>query len=235
MNIYDPQFVEQLFDDMARTYARVNRITSFGFSVRWRRQFIEKLEPQPGMVVCDLMTGMGECWPMLVKLTGTGGRIIALDNSRNMLRGASRRLARYSGMDIRVVKADALQSNLESNSMDCVVIGFGVKMLDATQMNTLAGEMHRILKPGGRFSLIEVSVPPAWLLKTLYLFYLQRIIPLIGWLFLGNPETYRMLGVYTAAFQDCRAPADILRHKGFDVTYQEYFFGCATGVSGSKR
>ena len=61
-DIYDPGFVESLFDEMASTYDAVNYVASIGFSKRWRRQVVSKAMIQPGMVVCDLMCGMGECW-----------------------------------------------------------------------------------------------------------------------------------------------------------------------------
>lgn len=94
--------------------------------------------------------------------------------------------------------------------------------------------MAHVLRLGGVFSFVEISVPPARLLRLLYLFYLNRIIPWIGRLFLGNPANYRMLGVYTQAFGDCRHFAECLRHHGLEVSQVSYFFGCASGVRGSK-
>jgi len=87
-DIYEPHFVERLFDDMAGTYETVNYLASFGFCDRWRRQFVEKASIRPGMVVCDLMCGMGECWPGLGRLLRGRGRILGVDFSRQMLHGA---------------------------------------------------------------------------------------------------------------------------------------------------
>jgi demethylmenaquinone methyltransferase/2-methoxy-6-polyprenyl-1,4-benzoquinol methylase len=64
--------------------------------------------------------------------------------------------------------------------------------------------------------------------------YLKHIIPIIGWVLLGNPENYRMLGVYTEQFGDCRSMRNALVRNGLRTTYHEYFFGCASGVSGIK-
>ena len=66
------------------------------------------------------------------------------------------------------------------------------------------------------------------------MFYLKHVIPIIGWVLLGNPENYRMLGVYTGQFGDCRRMRDTLVRKGLQATYHEYFLSCASGVSGSK-
>ncbi len=78
-------------------------------------------------------------------------------------------------------------------------------------------------------------MPASRLLKPLYMFYLKTIIPLIGAIFLGNPENYKMLGVYTEKFGDCRRMKEILEAQGFTVEYHDYFFGCATGLSGYKN
>jgi len=83
--------------------------------------------------------------------------------------------------------------------------------------------------------MVEVSRPTGLPLRTLFLFYLNRIIPIIGVLFMGNAEVYRMLGRYCAYFGNCRNFKKMLERRGLEVAYLEYFFGCATGVSGRKR
>ena len=117
---------------------------------------------------------------------------------------------------------------------DTVVSAFGIKTFSDEQKAILASEIWRILKPNGTFSLIEVSVPSNAFLKPLYMFYLKTIIPLIGSIFLGNPENYKMLGVYTEKFGNCQKMKEILENQGFTVIYHDYFFGCATGLSGIK-
>ena len=66
------------------------------------------------------------------------------------------------------------------------------------------------------------------------MFYLKRVIPLIGRLFLGNPDCYRMLGVYTEAFGDATFFAECLRTAGLESSLVSHLFGCATGVRGTK-
>jgi demethylmenaquinone methyltransferase/2-methoxy-6-polyprenyl-1,4-benzoquinol methylase len=58
------------------------------------------------------------------------------------------------------------------------------------------------------------------------MFYVSRIIPFIGRLFLGNPDNYRMLGVYTQEFNNCRRMTDALQDVGLEVDYREFFYGC---------
>ena len=77
-------------------------------------------------------------------------------------------------------------------------------------------------------------MPHARGLRLLYLFYLNRIIPWVGRLFLGNPANYRMLGIYTQQFGNCKYFAECLREQRMQVTKVSDFFGCATGVRGYK-
>lgn len=67
-----------------------------------------------------------------------------------------------------------------------------------------------------------------------YMFYINWIIPMIGWLASGNPDNYRLLGIYTSAFQNCNLTAASFAAAGPAVNRQSYFFGCATGISGLK-
>jgi ubiquinone/menaquinone biosynthesis methyltransferase len=232
-DIYDAGFIERLFDEMSGTYERVNYLSSFGFSRRWRKQFVCEASIGSGMTVCDLMCGVGECWEAVCAHLA-GGRLVALDFSGGMLRLAERRKINLPDIDVTLRQENALASSLEDGCADRIICGFGVKTLSDEQKDLFASEVARLLRPGGAFSLVEVSVPRGWWLKGPYMFYLKHVIPIIGWVLLGNPENYRMLGVYTEQFGDCRRMRDALVRRGLKVTYHEYFFSCASGVSGSK-
>ena len=86
----------------------------------------------------------------------------------------------------------------------------------------------------GQFSFIEISKPRNILLMVPYMIYLKLLIPLIGKIFMGNSNDYRMLGVYYEHFGDCSTFRDFLQEEGLQVKQQNYFFGCASGVVGSK-
>ena len=231
--LYAPAFVRALFDDMADTYERVNELTSFGFSRRWRRQAVERLDVTTGATVLDEMTGMGEGWSYLARRLGPGGRIVAIDLSAGMLAHAEVRRHRVSTpVDLRL--GDALETGLPDGSVDAVLCLFGLKTLSPTQQTTFAREIARVLRPGGCLSLIEVSVPPAMLLRVPYLFYLKHVIPVLGRLLLGNPNSYRLLGVYTERFRDARPVAAALTRSGLEPEFVSSFFGCASGVVARK-
>lgn len=233
-DIYQPSFVQNLFDEMSQSYGMTNLISSFGFAKRWREQCVQHAQIAPGMTVCDMMTGMGECWPLITGRMQSQGDFIALDFSHAMCRRARMKQAQFSHQRITVLEEDALANSIPAESVDCVISTFGLKTLADPQEQQFAHEIARMLKPGGSFSLVEITLPQSPLLRTPYLFYLKQIIPLIGRLLLGNPDNYRMLGIYTQRFESCAPMASYLRDAGLEATLQPFFFGCASGVHGQK-
>ena len=231
-NLYDPRFIRALFDEMASTYGVVNLISSLGFARRWRRQCLQAIHIAQGHHVVDLMTGMGELWPGVAQRVGPSGSITAIDLSPAMCRLAHERVAQ--ACPVRVKEADALKSGLDDEAADCVVSSFGLKTLNLEQLRVLAREVRRVLRPGGRFSFLEISVPRSALLRMPYLAYIRFVIPLLGKLLMGNAENYRMLGVYTRAFGSCKSARQAFDEAGLQVAFRPYFFGCATGISGTK-
>lgn len=233
-NIYSPDHVRKLFDEMSETYGFVNYVSSFGFVKRWRKQCVQQVPISTGMTVYDLMTGMGECWHLILPGIGRTGQLMAIDLSPHMLEKAGDRLQKLDEYQIESFLVDVLDNDIPDVTADVIISAFGLKTFSLTQQELFAKEMKRILKPGGEFSLIEISVPANLLLRTLYMFYLKYIIPIIGKVFMGNPDNYRMLGIYTGNFKNCARLRDMLVKNGLRVKEHSYFWGCATGLVGAK-
>ena len=160
-DLYDPQFVKRLFDEMARTYGVVNTLSSFGFNQRWRSQCLRAVPMPPGGRAIDLMTGMGELCPELSNLLGCGGSILALDISESMCRKARET---NCNCPLTVSQSDVLTYDFAASSADAVVSSFGLKTFSRRQLETLAKCVYRVLTPGGVFSFVDISVPPRrWL------------------------------------------------------------------------
>jgi len=233
-DIYEKAFVQSLFNEMASTYGLTNLISSFGFCERWRRQCVALAQIKPGMTVCDMMTGMGECWPGINNNLKNNGKIISLDFSSDMCRRAMKSKRKYPNLAIEILEQDALSNDIPSSSADCLISSFGLKTLSDMQKDSFVQEIKRILKPNGVFSLVEISVPETGFLKTPYMFYLKHIIPFVGLFLLGNPKNYRFLGIYTERFKNSRSVFDSLKRMGFQASFKSLFFGCATAVWGRK-
>ncbi len=235
LEIYEPAFIARLFDEMAASYGLTNFVSSFGFCRRWRRQCVEGLELEPGGVVLDLMTGMGECWEFIRRRLGGRGRVLALDLSSEMCRRARRNASGITDVPVTVWRDDVLQLALPEASVDHVVASFGLKTFSPDQLARLARQVCHVLKPGGSFSFVEISVPESRILRAPYLFYLRWCIPVIGQIFLGNPDNYRLLAVYTERFSNGAHVVDVLSRAGLLARTEGLFFGCARRFTGIKK
>jgi ubiquinone/menaquinone biosynthesis C-methylase UbiE len=227
---YDPEVVRKLFDDMAATYGHVNLFSSFGFTARWRHQVVADLPLSSAACVVDLMSGMGELWRSLSRRLPGSARVVGVDISPEM----ARRARRTWHFPVDVVVTDVLTWQPGSAIADVVVSSFGLKTLDREQQERLARKVAELLRPGGTYAFIEISVPPFLPLRLIYMFYLSWLIPIVGRIFLGDPDCYRMLGQYTQAFDNVGHFARCLDRAGLQGTTVSYFFGCATGARGIK-
>ena len=232
-SIYQSDFVRGLFDEMSRTYGVVNVVSSFGFCALWRRQCVDQIDLQDASRVVDLMSGMGELNRLISKRAGPTVSITGYDISTEMCKRA-RENVDGRPIDATTIEADVLEFDFEANSADVVVSCFGLKTFSEQQQTVLAEKVFRMLKPGGKFAFLEISIPAFSLLRLPYEFYLNYIIPVLGKLFLGNPDNYRLLGVYTRKFDSCKNVGDIFCDAGLDTSLSSCFFGCATGVWGTR-
>lgn len=233
-NIYNPDFVKNLFNKMSSSYERMNYVTSFGFSIRWRKQCLNSLPASNDRLeIIDLMTGMGETWNSLARRF-PNATISALDFSTEMLKKAAEKNKHSFSSKIKLLEEDMLNNSLADEQYDCVVCAYGLKTFDETQLTILATEVKRILKKGGRFTFVEVSKPTHPLLKLLYGFYLGSVIPILGKIMLGDPTEYKMLWKYVENFQNAENVNEIFNKVGLKSTNCSYFYGCATGIMGYK-
>lgn len=233
-NIYEPEFVKKLFNQMSSSYERMNYITSFGFSIRWRKQFLDKLgKSEANLNVIDLLSGLGENWTFL-KRNFPNANFSALDFSENMINQSKEKAEKTFQNKLNLICDNLLDNNLKSNSFDIISCAYGLKTFNEEQINIIAKEVHRILKPEGKFSFVEVSKPQNKFLLYFYSLYLGKMIPILGKLFLGNPEDYKMLWIYTDQFQNTKKVKVIFEKYGLEVYLDEYFGGCASGINGKK-
>ena len=235
IDIHDSGYVRDLFDRVAATYGYANYLASFGFTERWRNRCIDNLgRMAEGAVGFDLMCGRGETWTQLLRKHAGIAKLTGLDISPAMIEGARAQATRLGTAKVDLLQQDVFDNTIESGSADFVVSTFGVKTFDPEQLRQLAAQIGRILKPGGCFSLIEVSEPRGWFLRPLYMFYLRRAMPIIEKLFLGYSYGFSMIGIYVAQFGDCRELQQHLQAAGLTADFRSYFFGCASGLVGFK-
>ncbi|THD69705.1 methyltransferase domain-containing protein [Robertkochia marina] len=233
-NIYQDHFVAKLFDRMSPSYEFMNSLTSLGFYPFWRQQAIEIISIGKGKKVTDLLTGPGESWKHILPRIGTEGELTALDFSTSMIQLAEKRKERYPEYNIKLHCENVFNSGIKDNSQDVVICCYGLKTFEHAQLEQLALEILRILKPGGSFSLVEVAMPETQWLKNCYRFYLGKVIPFLSKFLAENPETYNYLETYSNNFEGFDLMLAHLEKHGGNPSMHKRFFGCAKGITGVK-
>ncbi len=221
-----------MFDRIAPRYDLLNRLLSAGTDVRWRRRAVDFLELAPSSRVLDLCTGTAD---LLVEALGrdpahTG---LGVDLSQVMLRLGDRKLARR-GLSGRghLVGGDGERLPLGEGLFDGALVAFGIRNVG----DPLAAlrEVHRALRPGGRFVVLEFSLPKG-LLGRLYRLYFSRILPRVGGLVSGDRSAYAYLPASVAGFPTPGAFAELMEEAGFvSVRWQLLTGGIACLHRGEK-
>ena len=214
-----------MFDRIAPRYDLLNRLLSAGADVRWRRRAVDFLELEPPLRVLDLCTGTAD---LLVEAVGRHARSsgLGVDLAQGMLGRGLRKLERRGlARRARLVAGDAERLPVKAGSFDAAVVGFGIRNV-GDPLRALA-EVERALRPGGRFVVLEFSMP-AGLLGRLYRTYFTRVLPRIGSLVSGDGSAYAYLPASVEAFPSPTAFAEFMRRAGFaEVRIEPLTFGIA--------
>ena len=171
----DPDAVEQLFNDVAPRYDRLNDLLSLGLHRQWKRQLLAWLRPQVGERWIDLCCGTGDLALSLARVVRPSGVVVGLDAAAAPLELAEQRRALEPWLDVEWLHADALSTGLPGASFDGLVMAYGLRNL----ADPVAGfqEMRRLLKPGGRAGVLDFNrLPEASWSAAFQRLYLRRIV-----------------------------------------------------------
>ena len=214
--------VAMMFDRIAARYDVLNRVLSFGTDLSWRRRAIARAEIRPGMTVLDVGAGTGD---LSFDAAAHGAEVIAIDLSSGMLAVLERRSTDAQRARIRAVVGSAESLPLPDASVDRIVTGFTVR--NVGDLRRAFTEFRRVLRPGGRAVVLELSHPPGAAFARLYAFYFERIAPAIAVLLGGDREAYRYLPRSLRPFPEPERIASMLRDAGFRVTFERLTAGIA--------
>jgi demethylmenaquinone methyltransferase/2-methoxy-6-polyprenyl-1,4-benzoquinol methylase len=220
--------VRAMFSRLAKRYDLVNDIMSFGLHRVWKRQAVRlalagtRGDPR----LLDLCCGSGDlCF--LAKAFGAGA-VTGADFTMPMLEVALHR-RRREGPACRFVQADALRLPFPDASFDALTIAYGLRNI--ADLPAALSEMRRVLAPGGRAVVLDFGKPDNPVTNALYRGYLRTIMPAIGRIFHGDPETYLYIPDSLERFPAQRGVATMMREAGFaNVRYESRLFG-AMGVN----
>jgi demethylmenaquinone methyltransferase/2-methoxy-6-polyprenyl-1,4-benzoquinol methylase len=216
-----PSIIGRMFDRIAPTYDRLNTILSFSIDKAWRRAAIKLLEIRAGDTVLDIATGTGDLALVAVE---HGGMVVGIDLSRQMLlRAASKARVHRLGIQYTVVQGDALSMPFSDETFSSAMVAFGIRNIE--NLEVFLDEVHRILNPHGRFSILEFSIPESLPFRLLYKVYLTYILPVIGGLISGDYEAYRYLRDSVMRFPSPKALERIIGDRNFRVVQSKPILG----------
>lgn len=226
--------VRQVFDSVAPRYDLMNDLMSLGLHRVWKHLAVELAAVRPGERVLDLAGGTGDLTRLLAPRVGSAGRVLLADiNGAMLARGRDRLLDAGVAGNVDFLQLDAERLPLADQSLDCVVIGFGLR--NVTDKQAALTEMHRVLKPGGRALVLEFSRPVLPGLKPLYDAYSFQVLPRLGRLVAGDAASYRYLAESIRRHPDQDTLLSMLHAAGFERCQYFNFTGGIVAVHRGYR
>ncbi len=227
------QQVEQMFDNIAPTYDKLNHRLSWSIDKGWRKKAIKRLKPYQPARLLDIATGTGDfailAAEMLSPVVVTG-----VDISQGMMDIGQKKVRRRGLQDvITFEKQDCLNLTYGDGSFDAVTAAFGIR--NFSSLDKGLSEMCRVLKPGGHLSIVELTEPVTFPMQQLFRIYSHSFLPLYGRLISKDTEAYHYLTKTIEAFPQGEQMMEILRKAGFrETSFKRMTFGICTMYFATK-
>lgn len=213
----EPQ-VRAMFDRIARIYDLLNTVMTAGLHHRWRSRAVELADVNPGDRVLDVATGTGDLAFALAHAVGASGAVVATDFSERMLEVAREKAAGRGGVPgVSFSQANALSLPFGDDEFAAATVGFGVR--NFSDLERGLAELARVVRPGGRVVVLEMTTPQRPPLSTFFSLWFDRIVPVLGQL-AGDPEAYSYLPNSVKRFPAPQRLAELLYETGLrDIRY----------------
>ena len=219
--------VEQMFDNIAPTYDRLNHIMSLNIDRVWRRRVMRIVRRAKAHKIMDVATGTGDLAIAMAKCVDRT-QILGVDLSEEML-AVARRKVEKQGLEERIMLAKGDAENLDmvsTESIDAATVAFGVRNFENIERGL--SEIYRTLKPGGKLVVLEFSMPKNRIVRWVYSQYAHRLLPRIGGMISKDKQAYTYLPDSVEEFPSPERFAEILRGVGFkSVKRRSQSFGIA--------
>lgn len=202
-----------MFDRVASRYDALNSVMTAGLHHRWRERAADRAELGPGEAALDVCCGTGDLALELAGRVAPGGHVVGCDFSEPMLDLAREKARQRSTSGLRFEWADALSLPYDAGRFDAVTVGFGVRNL--ADLERGLAEMARVLRPGGRLVVLEITQPTRPPLSTFFSLWFDRIVPLLG-SFSDDSEAYTYLPESVRSFPNPRRLAELMHDAGME-------------------
>jgi len=236
MNTYrlHPESIRSLFNNIAPTYDLANHLLSLGRDFYWRKMAVQELKGLEGWIL-DIATGTGDVAIKIIRQNGHYRKVFGIDFSEPMIKKAQQKVfrERLSQM-IALSLGDALFLPFRDNTFSASAIAFGLRNIVKKEQALL--EMVRVIKKGGKVIILEFTFPKKGLMRRLYPFYFQRVLPRIGGFISGDRGAYAYLPESVFHFASAENYMEIMRKAGLDnVRSRALTGGVASVISGTKK
>jgi demethylmenaquinone methyltransferase / 2-methoxy-6-polyprenyl-1,4-benzoquinol methylase len=191
----EPQ-VQAMFDRIAGVYDLMNSVMTAGLHHRWRARAADMANLAPGDRALDVATGTGDLAVELARRVGGQGEVIGSDFSERMLE-----LARAKAPGLTFEQGNALALPYDDGEFDAATVGFGAR--NFSDLAKGLGEMARVVRPGGRVVVLEITTPERPPLSWFFRLWFDSLVPLLG-RFAGDPEAYSYLPSSVRRFPNAR-------------------------------
>ena len=225
--------VEQMFDNIAPTYDKLNHRLSLDIDKGWRRKAIKQLAPYNPQTILDIATGTGDFAILAAELLHPQ-KLIGADISEGMMEIGRKKVCEKGLQDIiTFVKEDCMALSYPDNSFDAVTAAFGIR--NFSNLDKGLREMQRVLKQGGHLSIIELTTPVKFPMRQLFHIYSHSILPFYGRLISKDISAYTYLRKTIEAFPQGEAMTGILQEAGFSkASFKRLTFGICTMYLATK-
>ena len=225
--------VEQMFDNIAPTYDKLNHRLSLDIDKGWRRKAIKALAPYHPQSLLDIATGTGD-FAILAAQMLHPTRLVGADISEGMME-IGRQKVKALGLNhiVTFEKEDCLHLSYESNTFDAITAAFGIR--NFADLDAGLREMYRVLKPGGHLSIVELTTPISFPMRQLFHIYSHTVLPIYGRIISRDTSAYTYLTKTIEAFPQGERMVDILMKAGFaEASFRRLTFGICTMYFATK-
>ena len=205
--------VDEVFHSVSARYDLMNDLMSLGTHRLWKRRVISMAEPREGQRILDVAGGTGDLTLALSKKVGKSGQVILADINESMIIEGRKRLDNCGRFNVDFVMANAECLPFADHYFDTITIGFGLR--NVTDKDAALRSMFRILKPGGKFLVLEFSKPMAPI-KPLYDAYNFNVLPKIGQWVANDAKSYQYLAESIAKHPDQQTLQSMMAETGFE-------------------
>ncbi len=220
--------VKRIFDSISRRYDFLNHFLSLGIDYYWRKKAIKLSKLNSSSILLDVACGTGDFAIAAKKFNVS--KIFGLDFSMNMLMLFNKKAEWCNG---KLVQSTAENLPFKDETFTNITVAFGVR--NFYDINKSFQSFYRVLKKQGKVTILEFSLPSNKLIKKIYLFYFNNILPLIGKLISGDREAYKYLPESVGEFEEKIDLKKLLTQNGFAEVEQHFLtFGLVQVVIATK-